>query len=211
MQKTLAIIILGGRGTRVPELTGGVVPKSICFVKGKPLVTYQIEVLVKFGVNNFLFVFEKDWQCALFKNYTDNGLIPSGEDSNFTMIPFDWAASSNPLADLIKIESKVGLYNKYIISHGDVFYSCDDFKKLLISSDKNGKACFFDVERNIYAVPLIMSSEIFFDMTKSERLDFEKTTKDLNFDMHDTATYFNINTIQDLKRFEMYIVGNVLS
>ncbi len=62
-----AIIQAGGKGTRVSELTGGVVPKSLSRIIDKPLISYQLRSLFQCGITEVLITANHDWQIQLFK------------------------------------------------------------------------------------------------------------------------------------------------
>ena len=47
-----AIILAGGRGTRISEYTK-IIPKPMIKINGKPIITYIIDHYAKFGVKNF--------------------------------------------------------------------------------------------------------------------------------------------------------------
>ena len=51
-----AVIMAGGKGTRLSSLTGGKIPKPMVDVDGMPLLERQILTLKREGVNNILIV-----------------------------------------------------------------------------------------------------------------------------------------------------------
>ena len=53
-----AIILAGGRGTRISEYTK-IIPKPMIKINGKPIITYIIDHYAKFGVKNFYITFHE--------------------------------------------------------------------------------------------------------------------------------------------------------
>ncbi len=131
-----AVLVVGGQGKRIPELTGGIIPKSLCFIKGKPLLTYQIQILVLFGVKDFLLVFEKDWQVALFQNFVQNNFFPK---ARYRTCVLDWQKSKNPFA-YKEIQSFI-TNSAFIFSHGDIFYNSEILEKYKAFGSKKVYAC----------------------------------------------------------------------
>lgn len=51
-----AVIMAGGKGTRLASVTGGEIPKPMVPVLGKPILEHQLEALRAGGVKDFIFV-----------------------------------------------------------------------------------------------------------------------------------------------------------
>ncbi len=51
-----AVIMAGGKGTRLFDITGDEIPKPMAEVAGKPILLHQIETLKKNGIDEFIFV-----------------------------------------------------------------------------------------------------------------------------------------------------------
>ena len=51
-----AVIMAGGKGTRLSSVTGGEIPKPMVPVLGKPILEHQLEALRAGGVEDFTFV-----------------------------------------------------------------------------------------------------------------------------------------------------------
>ena len=51
-----AIIMAGGKGTRLSSITNDEIPKSMVCLKGKPILEYQIECLKRNGIINIFIV-----------------------------------------------------------------------------------------------------------------------------------------------------------
>ncbi len=61
-----AIILAGGRGTRISEYTK-IIPKPMIKINGKPIITYIINHYAKFGVKNFYITL--GYKGFVIKNY----------------------------------------------------------------------------------------------------------------------------------------------
>lgn len=130
------ILIAGGKGTRVVELTGGVLPKSLCRINKyirKPLVSYQLNELKKAGINNILVIFSEPWQLQLFKENIKIGDIP---ELNYCFA--DPETHDHPLSFFNNSLIKDFIKNDdFILTYGDMFYTLDLIKNFLKKSKQN--------------------------------------------------------------------------
>ena len=51
-----AVIMAGGKGTRLREITGDLIPKPMVKINGKPILQHQIEILSRQGIKDFILV-----------------------------------------------------------------------------------------------------------------------------------------------------------
>ena len=56
ISEIIAVIQAGGRGTRMDSLTGGVKPKPMLELCGKPIVLIQMETLATYGITDFIVI-----------------------------------------------------------------------------------------------------------------------------------------------------------
>lgn len=56
MNEYAAIIQAGGKGTRMLELTKDLIPKPLLELNGKPMMQWQMESLIEYGIKNFIFI-----------------------------------------------------------------------------------------------------------------------------------------------------------
>ena len=54
--KYIAVIQAGGKGTRLQSLTNGRVPKPLLELNGKPMIQWQIENVVKYGIREVIII-----------------------------------------------------------------------------------------------------------------------------------------------------------
>jgi len=52
----IAVIQAGGKGTRLRELTKDLVPKPLLKLNGKPMIEWQMECLMRYGIKEFVFI-----------------------------------------------------------------------------------------------------------------------------------------------------------
>ena len=52
----IGVIQAGGLGTRMRELTKNNIPKPMISLNGKPMLQWQIESAVRYGVNEFVII-----------------------------------------------------------------------------------------------------------------------------------------------------------
>lgn len=56
MNEYVAIIQAGGKGTRMLELTKDLIPKPLLELNGKPMMQWQMESLIEYGIKEFIFI-----------------------------------------------------------------------------------------------------------------------------------------------------------
>lgn len=56
MNEYAAIIQAGGKGTRMLELTKDLIPKPLLELIGKPMMQWQMESLIEYGIKNYIFI-----------------------------------------------------------------------------------------------------------------------------------------------------------
>ena len=56
MNEYVAIIQAGGKGTRMLELTKDLIPKPLLKLNGKPMIQWQMESLIEYGIKEFIFI-----------------------------------------------------------------------------------------------------------------------------------------------------------
>ena len=52
MNEYVAIIQAGGKGTRMLELTKDLIPKPLLKLNGKPMIQWQMESLIEYGIKD---------------------------------------------------------------------------------------------------------------------------------------------------------------
>ncbi|MDC1060486.1 sugar phosphate nucleotidyltransferase, partial [Alphaproteobacteria bacterium] len=104
-----AVILLGGRGSRLKPLTNSV-PKPMILVNNYPFLDYLLNVLVKAGYDNFIFL------CG----YKHANIVDRYKYLNLEKHFVIGKVSDNPQKRLIK--AKKFLHEKFILLYGDNFW-----------------------------------------------------------------------------------------
>ena len=52
----IAVIQAGGKGTRMKSLTGDRIPKPMLDLNGKPMLQWQIENIMAYGIRDFVVI-----------------------------------------------------------------------------------------------------------------------------------------------------------
>lgn len=133
MKLPKVIIQTGGKGTRVPELTGGLIPKGLSRVIDKPLIARQLEIFKESGFNDILITVNELWQLELFKQSVRIGEFPS---LNYVYHTHKW---NHPFE--IFIDEDVSAYigeDDFILSYGDLVFDVELINNLIKKNKENG-------------------------------------------------------------------------
>tara|TARA_B100000575_G_scaffold294581_1_gene311759 strand:- start:10626 stop:11351 length:726 start_codon:yes stop_codon:yes gene_type:complete len=104
-----AVLLLGGRGSRLKPLTN-YVPKPMVLINNYPFLDYLLNELIKSGYNNFVFL------CG----YKHTKIIERYKHLNLEKHFVIGNVSDNPEKRLIK--AKRFLHEKFILLYGDNFW-----------------------------------------------------------------------------------------
>lgn len=175
-----AVIMAGGKGTRIASITQDEIPKPMLTVGGKPILEHQIECLKKSGVDEVILITGHlgDKIKSFFQNGEKYGIKINYIEED-TEKPLGTAGSLYYLKDKIK--------DDFIMVFGDVFLSVDFNKMIkfhkdnksdvtllthpnshpfdsdLISTDDQDKVLEFDSKENVrnYDYKNIVNSGIY--------------------------------------------------
>lgn len=139
--KAKVILTCGGKGTRVSELTGGVIPKGLCRINkklNKPLVAYQLEQIQKSGFREIYVSLEADWQVQLFKQSVKVGEFPQ---LDYTYGLHKWEHPLNTFREP-KVFQYIGSSDVYW-TYGDLFYLPEVIPEMLevLRTNNTSVAC----------------------------------------------------------------------
>ena len=132
-----ALIIAGGKGTRLGKLTKNT-PKSMLQIGGIPLLEHQISLLKRYGIKNIIILTYH--LSELIGSYFKNG-------SSFG-VSITYVKEKEPLgtAGCVK-EIENELIEDFIVFYGDVMIDMD-LKKLIEFHKKNNSVCTLVVHPN---------------------------------------------------------------
>ena len=161
----VAVIMAGGKGSRLLSITNDEIPKPMVPVDGKPLLEYQVEKLKTYGIKKIVMIVGHLGEKIVdhFKDGKDFGVEI---DYIFEKEPLGTAGAFYYLKD--KIDAK-----DFMLVFGDVFFDIDFYRMEdfhfknsalttllahpnghpydsdLIQTDDNGKVIGFDSKHNV--------------------------------------------------------------
>ena len=195
----VAVIMAGGKGSRLRSITNDEIPKPMVPVDGKPLLEYQVEALKEYGIKKIVMIVGHLGEKIMehFKDGKDFGV---DIDYIVEKEPLGTAGAFYYLKD--KTEAK-----DFLLVFGDVFFDIDfdrmedfHFKNAalttllahpnghpydsdLIQTDDNGKVIGFDSKNNVRdywydnmvnAGMYVINRELLELVEEPVKIDFEK-------------------------------------
>ena len=124
-----AVIMAGGKGTRISSITNDEIPKPMLKIGDKPILEHQIECLKKNGIDEIIIIVGHLGE--VISEYFGDG---SKIDVNIEYIKED---EDNPLGtagSLFYLKDK--LVGNFVLVFGDVFFDVD-FKKMIEFHEKH--------------------------------------------------------------------------
>ncbi|MBR1486806.1 MAG: HAD-IIIA family hydrolase [Synergistaceae bacterium] len=112
-----AVIMAGGKGTRLREITGDLIPKPMVKINGKPILQHQIETLSRQGIKDYIFII--GYLGEKIREYFGNG---SAFGVNINYIeekqPLGTAGAFSLLPQYLSDE-------KFMLVFGDILFDID--------------------------------------------------------------------------------------
>lgn len=133
----MAVILAGGKGTRLAELAINV-PKPLVMIHGKPVLQYQIENLRRSGIDQVLLII--GYQGHKIQEFFGNG-------AGFG-VKIDYYREESPLGTagaLYYIKDK--LPDDFLVIYGDLIFDLD-FARFIAFHEKNKALCSLIVHPN---------------------------------------------------------------
>lgn len=136
-----AVIMAGGKGTRLSPVTGDI-PKPMVKINGKPLLEYQIENLKDCGITDVVLVI--GYFVDVIKDYFGDGSGISPSTGKLFGVNIRYYSEETPLGTagaLGKIKAR--LQENFILLFGDLF-TCIDFRRFIrFHKEKKADATLF--------------------------------------------------------------------
>ena len=136
MYKNLIFIAAGGKGRRlretIPYLRDNDLPKSLgIFIKGVPVLAYQLSNLIKVKDYQILLAFNDEKSIEVFKNFVRKGLIPKHNYLYFV----DPYKTSNTMIDVLRGSKIQDVLHKgfetVITTSGDIYYNSEHVHEMV--------------------------------------------------------------------------------
>ena len=126
-----AVILAGGLGTRIRNITKDKIPKSMLPIKGKPFLEYIIEYLKEYDVNRIIL-------CTGFKREIIRDYFGSGKKYGVNII---YSEEETPLgtAGAIKKAEPMISGDKFLLLNGDTLFKINLKELIKFHKDKNAK------------------------------------------------------------------------
>lgn len=132
MKDLKVVIAAGGDGTRLGDLNPKGNPKSLLFFNEKPLISYQLDSLVKLGLYDIYLSFNKRKHINEFRKYLGKDLVPKADYSFGTHNPFNHPHAlfrSKEVIDFIKNDD-------FLFTQGDLVVEESLYKNIFDSFQK---------------------------------------------------------------------------
>lgn len=131
----IAVIMAGGKGKRISELTKNEIPKPMLKICGKPILLWQIEAFKENGINDFIIIVGHLKEKIL--DYFGNG-------QKFD-VNIDYVIEDNPLGtggSICLLKDKIKEDN-FILSFGDTLFNVDIYRMLEFHQKQNADITLF--------------------------------------------------------------------
>ena len=194
-----ALILAGGKGTRLLDLTNNLIPKPMAELKGKPILQWTIERLKENGIT----------ELFISVSHLREKIIDYFEDGSKFGVKIEYLIEEEPLGSggaLYYLKGKIE--GDFIVCSGDVLFNIDiprmveyhknnnaiatlfthpnlhPFDSDLVVSDKNGRVTKFDSKHNIRNYYYKNNVNAGFFVINEKALDYFKEVKKCNME-HD--------------------------
>ena len=124
--KIKAVILCGGRGTRLGEITDKI-PKPLVKIDGKPILWHIMRIYSHYNINNFVL-------CLGYKGQMIKDYFSSMDDWNITFA--ETGLNTGTAARVLKIKEHID--DQFFLTYGDGIADVD-ISKLLHFHDSHGK------------------------------------------------------------------------
>jgi len=195
----VAVIMAGGKGSRLRSITNDEIPKPMVPVDGKPLLEYQVEALKEYGIKKIIMIV----------GHLGEKIMDHFKDGKDFGVDIDYIVEKEPLGTagaFYYLKDKTDAKD-FLLIFGDVFFDIDfdrmedfHFKNAalttllahpnghpydsdLIQTDDNGKVIGFDSKNNVRdywydnmvnAGMYVINRELLELVKEPVKIDFEK-------------------------------------
>ena len=195
----VAVIMAGGKGSRLRSITNDEIPKPMVPVDGKPLLEYQVEALKEYGIK----------KIVMIVGHLGEKIMEHFKDGKDFGVDIDYIVEKEPLGTagaFYYLKDKTDTKD-FLLIFGDVFFDIDfdrmedfHFKNAalttllahpnghpydsdLIQTDDNGKVIGFDSKNNVRdywydnmvnAGMYVINRELLELVGEPVKIDFEK-------------------------------------
>ena len=117
LENYIAVIQAGGKGTRLKELTKDKIPKPLLKINGKPMIEWQIENVIKYGIR----------ELVLIVGHLGEKIKDYFQDGAKWGVRLTYIEESEPLGSAGALYYLKGKFpgNHFILIYGDVMFDMD--------------------------------------------------------------------------------------
>lgn len=195
----VAVIMAGGKGSRLRSITNDEIPKPMVPVDGKPLLEYQVEALKEYGIK----------KIVMIVGHLGEKIMDHFKDGKDFGVDIDYIVEKEPLGTagaFYYLKDKTDAKD-FLLIFGDVFFDIDfdrmedfhfkndalttllahpnghPYDSDLIQTDDNGKVIGFDSKNNVRdywydnmvnAGMYVINRELLELVEEPVKIDFEK-------------------------------------
>lgn len=195
----VAVIMAGGKGSRLRSITNDEIPKPMVPVDGKPLLEYQVEALKEYGIK----------KIVMIVGHLGEKIMDHFKDGKDFGVDIDYIVEKDPLGTagaFYYLKDKTDAKD-FLLIFGDVFFDIDfdrmedfhfkndalttllahpnghPYDSDLIQTDDNGKVIGFDSKNNVRdywydnmvnAGMYVINRELLELVGEPVKIDFEK-------------------------------------
>lgn len=195
----VAVIMAGGKGSRLRSITNDEIPKPMVPVDGKPLLEYQVEALKEYGIKKIIMIV----------GHLGEKIMDHFKDGKDFGVDIDYIVEKEPLGTagaFYYLKEKIDAKD-FLLIFGDVFFDIDfdrmedfhfknealttllahpnghPYDSDLIQTDENGKVIGFDSKNNVRdywydnmvnAGMYVINRELLELVGEPVKIDFEK-------------------------------------
>ena len=195
----VAVIMAGGKGSRLRSITNDEIPKPMVPVDGKPLLEYQVEALKEYGIK----------KIVMIVGHLGEKIMDHFKDGKDFGVDIDYIVEKEPLGTagaFYYLKDKTDAKD-FLLIFGDVFFDIDfdrmedfhfkndalttllahpnghPYDSDLIQTDDNGKVIGFDSKNNVRdywydnmvnAGMYVINRELLELVSEPVKIDFEK-------------------------------------
>ena len=195
----VAVIMAGGKGSRLRSITNDEIPKPMVPVDGKPLLEYQVEALKEYGIK----------KIVMIVGHLGEKIMEHFKDGKDFGVDIDYIVEKEPLGTagaFYYLKDKTDAKD-FLLVFGDVFFDIDfdrmedfhfkndalttllahpnghPYDSDLIQTDENGKVIGFDSKNNVRdywydnmvnAGMYVINRELLELVGEPVKIDFEK-------------------------------------
>lgn len=132
--KYVAVIQAGGLGTRMQELTKNIIPKPMLLLNGRPMLEWQIQNIVEYGIRDFVIII----------GHLGEKIVEYFHDGNELGVHIQYIEEKEPLGSAGALALLKSMYHfeatDFLVVFGDVMFDLDIHRLCCFHEKHSGQA-----------------------------------------------------------------------